>query len=1691
MSRPSKAFLFLPSFFTVSTMRRKGAMFAVFLMLAMFTGRALAQVQPGTPSWSAYDSHAVDTVNLANLVVSLHVPVMSKSGAFPFEFSFGAGNSYIYSSGTSLAPGYLVAPLADSVDGVSGFLNGGGTATYTTATSTTCPSGDGSGAATAYSGWEVVMADRTIHALPPSDTTYFGVNCSSSLTDQTIDGSGFTLAIVGQTYTIYDAGGSTYVTGSAVLTDSNGNQIKYTSAPASYTDTLGVKELMFTSGSGTDTWEWTDINGGNPQVVITNVSYTLRSNFGCSGQSDYNLAGYTLPTNISFPDSTNLRLQWEPGYSGDYTGRIQGITLRTGGTITYNYNPNSAANDGLNCTYLVPNEITRTTSDGATSYAMAWQTSGGSCSTNAACSTTTVVDPGGNKKVYHFSAGWGAASPVTLILTEVQTYQNIGTISSPTYSTTATTTDITCYNATAYNSTPSACVTASVSLPTTSTWVYHQVGGSKPSLQETTFDKYGDVTHSAQYDFGATSYTFQTSLTYGSWNGSSCTAWTGNVQNKVCDSFTSDSDADKVKDIRMGYDVHGNLLSTSTYVGGSTYIGQSSNNTYNSNGTIATIYDLANNETTYTYSSSGYTGSPTNLPFPTQIKNVATGLATNYTWSSTGGVRLTSVDASGNTTTYGYDNNCGSTADPFWRVGCVTDPLGNAHGTSYLDSSNEIESLFSFNSGNSANNTLMTVDGYGRRIDTQNETGPSSTTWDTVSASYSWPSPYFQVFGSIPCSASTGGSCTTGVNTLYDVLNRPTTATQTGSNGVATYTYYTPASSAARVDTRIALSPAPSGENIKQVQNEYDGLKRLTISCGILSSGGSSCGEANAASGIATTYAYNTTETGSYVITAVRGTQTKYVTTDPLGRMTQVIIPETGSGTWSSYYDSSSAVTCPSGYAGATGRLKASKDPKGNLLCYSYDALNRVTGVNANNGTICRHYYYDNSTGYSGTIPTGIAIANQYGKMVEAATDTCSSGTLITDEWFSYDSLGRNTDMWELTPHSFVNGTHVYYHANEAYFPNGVPNVETFTGIDANNTVVTYGIDGEGRWTSAAIGSANEITSVAYNAAQQALDIYYPTGQVNTTTSAAIAMHATTFTVTSASDIVVNQNLTIGAGSCSPPNCPAEQVQVSSISGTTVTIGGAGFHHAHPSGVTVTSQYGDYDGYSYDPNTGGMTGFGLRSNESGGSLGGALTWNANGTLEQLAISDGFNSGGTQTCTFVYDDLERVASDLCGTGSTSYRSTMSYDQYNNITKSSSNGTAPVWPQSGSYSSTTNQLSSSTYDANGSTLTDYFHTYGWDGFNRMSTLDSNTMTYDALGNIVEVASGGAYTVFEYTPIGSKIIWNESNLWTHGHLPMPGGTSLDWTPSATYIHHKDWLGSSRITTVAGAVYSDKAFGAYGEDTAQDFGESGEFNFTGDWQDIETAVYDTPNREYMPFQSRWPNVDPARSGWNAYVYATNPNSWIDSSGLGNDPAGVGCENPADNNPNCTSHNEPYGGVGPPASMNYDEFEQLLSGGCNEECRYQSIITSGWDPALGVQYTEYSFTGGDGSIFERQKELAAITLGQLYATQQGVTDPDDVADIIEDVYNTLTPISSTPAGGNYNWSYLGIIVDGQAVDITDLGCSFSRCGTFDSLDYSHSDGWHIDTANPYFFPIGTVAHLIVDEFGGNTWWSGGIPRTP
>ncbi len=170
----------------------------------------------------------------------------------------------------------------------------------------------------------------------------------------------------------------------------------------------------------------------------------------------------------------------------------------------------------------------------------------------------------------------------------------------------------------------------------------------------------------------------------------------------------------------------------------------------------------------------------------------------------------------------------------------------------------------------------------------------------------------------------------------------------------------------------------------------------------------------------------------------------------------------------------------------------------------------------------------------------------------------------------------------------------------------------------------------------------------------------------------------------------------------------------------------------------------------------------------------------------------------------------------------------------------------------------------------------------------------------------------------------------------------------------------------------------------------------------------------------------------------------------------------------------------------------QLGTNEANNEARYVSIITTGWDPDLQKQYneTDYWFAGGGGGVLEQQTELAAIEFGRQACRQMAAGSA--VADCIQQVYSILELDGPAgQAGGNYDFSYADIQINGASVDPDeDFGCFMKRCGTFDSLDYSHGDGtFHVDTTNVWFLPIGPFEHFATDIIGGNTWWSDGIPR--
>lgn len=233
--------------------------------------------------------------------------------------------------------------------------------------------------------------------------------------------------------------------------------------------------------------------------------------------------------------------------------------------------------------------------------------------------------------------------------------------------------------------------------PITSLIVYHQLAGmSTWSATVYDFDGYGNTTYFAQHDFGGTSPVIAKTITYGSCTAS-CNTSSPTISNSSMAAnhiynkpglVVTQQNGSAVAQAAYTYDAKGNLDYTELWTGltWAPYIGQTSSNTYNPNGTPLTTYNLANNETSYTYASGSYSdvngcSGETQYPFPTKI-TLANGLYTQATYDCEGGVKLKDIDANGNTTIYGYETS-GGAADPFWRVSSITDPLLNVAYKTY------------------------------------------------------------------------------------------------------------------------------------------------------------------------------------------------------------------------------------------------------------------------------------------------------------------------------------------------------------------------------------------------------------------------------------------------------------------------------------------------------------------------------------------------------------------------------------------------------------------------------------------------------------------------------------------------------------------------------------------------------------------------------------------------------------------------------------------------------------------------------------------------------------------------------------------------------------------------------------------------------------------------------------------------
>lgn len=332
--------------------------------------------------------------------------------------------------------------------------------------------------------------------------------------------------------------------------------------------------------------------------------------------------------------------------------------------------------------------------------------------------------------------------------------------------------------------------------------------------------------------------------------------------------------------------------------------------------------------------------------------------------------------------------------------------------------------------------------------------------------------------------------------------------------------------------------------------------------------------------------------------------------------------------------------------------------------------------------------------------------------------------------------------------------------------------------------------------------------------------------------------------------------------------------------------------------TTVTYGSADSDVVTLDSGTGRMTQY--RFNVGSQNVTGNLTWNTNGSLGTLAITNQLNSLDTQTCSYTHDDLSRIASVGCLNGSTHrWDQNFTYDAFGNITKNVPNGGTgitflPTYDPSKNWITALPGVTPTT-DANGQMTYDGTHNYTWDAEGKMHALDTTTLTYDALGRMVETAVSSTYTQIVYGPQGRFATMNGQTL-VRAFIPSPGAqvvytsASLNTTNKIAYYRHADHLGSSRLaTTPTRTLYSSTAYAPFGEPYSQ--AGTTDLSFTGQDQDTVSGIHDFPARKYPPVQGRWLSPDPAGlaavnpaspQSWNRYAYVlNNPLSLVDPLGL------------------------------------------------------------------------------------------------------------------------------------------------------------------------------------------------------------------
>jgi RHS repeat-associated protein len=605
-------------------------------------------------------------------------------------------------------------------------------------------------------------------------------------------------------------------------------------------------------------------------------------------------------------------------------------------------------------------------------------------------------------------------------------------------------------------------------------------------------------------------------------------------------------------------------------------------------------------------------------------------------------------------------------------------------------------------------------------------------------------------------------------------------------------------------------------------------------------------------------------------------TKSRQLEYDALGRLTSVceLTSMTGSGTcgqnspqtgyWTRYtYDAlGDLVNVTQNAQGAIGTQQTRN--------YAYDAMGRLTSeTNPESGTTT--YGYDS---VSGTL----CAASSPGDLIKK-TDANGNYTC-----FNYDALHRVTDVGNNNQSASNPAKRFRYDNTSGYAgstkPAGILNTLGRLAEAVTDAVVGSDSIVTDEWFSytprGEVSDVYELTPHSSPTYYHVSQTYWPNGGPNVLAATNIGL----------------PTITYGAEGEGRPST------VSASTGQN-PVTAANYYNLYqsPYQMSVTFGSGDFDVFSYDPNTFRMNKY--QFNVGSQIVTGTLGWNANWSLGSLGISDPFSTANTQTCNYTADDLARISSVSCGT---IWGQSFAYDPFGNIQKTGTPGTGgssflPTYQYSPFNSNRVSTVGgvAATYDANGNSLNDTFRAYTWNAYNNPITIGSSlSLIYDAFDRMVDQSVSGVNSEIVYSPTGAKLALMNGTALAKAFVPLPGGATAVYTsasiPTIAYYRHTDHLGSSRFaSTTTQTLYSDTAYSPFGEPYAS----SGALDnsFTGQNQDTTAGLYDFLYREHDPMQSRWTSPDPAGlasadpgypQSWNRYAYVrNNPMVLVDQLGM------------------------------------------------------------------------------------------------------------------------------------------------------------------------------------------------------------------